>query len=157
MASEVERELSLWGLEVKAGFRFGRFRSSSNLESSPNRSSFQHSFLRRCKERKVGMIVRSIIRCSATRRLPVCRPRILQVKPRRYSTSTSSIPVPNGSSTASMLGVFTNELDRIAPKFEIHGSQIQILRTPSEFYETFKVRYRRRCGWMCADRSSPRS
>jgi hypothetical protein len=40
-----------------------------------------------------------------------------------------------------MLGAFTNELDRIAPKFEIHGSQIQILRSPTEFYETLKVRY----------------
>lgn len=38
-----------------------------------------------------------------------------------------------------MLGAFTNELDRIAPKFEVHGSQIQILRTPGEFYETLKV------------------
>jgi CDP-diacylglycerol--glycerol-3-phosphate 3-phosphatidyltransferase len=38
-----------------------------------------------------------------------------------------------------MLGAFTSELDRIAPKFEIEGSQIQILRTPSEFYETLKV------------------
>jgi hypothetical protein len=39
-----------------------------------------------------------------------------------------------------MLGAFTSELDRIAPKFEIQGSQIQILRTPSEFYEMLKVR-----------------
>jgi hypothetical protein len=38
-----------------------------------------------------------------------------------------------------MLGAFTSELDKIAPKFEIQGSQIQILRTPSEFYETLKV------------------
>ncbi|KAF4636708.1 hypothetical protein G7Y89_g1394 [Cudoniella acicularis] len=38
-----------------------------------------------------------------------------------------------------MLGAFTNELDRIAPKFEIQGSQIHILRTPSEFYEALKI------------------
>jgi CDP-diacylglycerol--glycerol-3-phosphate 3-phosphatidyltransferase len=38
-----------------------------------------------------------------------------------------------------MIGAFTNELDRIAPKFEIHGSQIQILQEPKEFYETLKV------------------
>jgi len=88
---------------------------------------------------KVAMIVRGIARCSATRRLIVCRPRLLQAKPRRYSTSTSSTPAPNGASQASMLGAFTSELDRIAPKFEIQGSQIQILRTPSEFYETLKV------------------
>jgi len=32
-----------------------------------------------------------------------------------------------------MIGAFTNELDRI------HGSQIQILQEPKEFYETLKV------------------
>ena len=85
------------------------------------------------------MIVRSIVRCSATRRLPVCRPRLLNAKPRRFSTSSSSPTSPNGASEASMLGAFTSELDRIAPKFEIQGSQIQILRTPTEFYETLKV------------------
>lgn len=37
-----------------------------------------------------------------------------------------------------MIGAFTNELDHIAPKFEIHGSQIQILQEPKEFYETLK-------------------
>ncbi|KAK0099914.1 CDP-diacylglycerol--glycerol-3-phosphate 3-phosphatidyltransferase [Cadophora gregata] len=39
-----------------------------------------------------------------------------------------------------MLGAFTNELDRIAPKFQIQGSQIQILRSPAEFYETLKAK-----------------
>jgi len=38
-----------------------------------------------------------------------------------------------------MLGAFTNELDKIAPRFEVQGSQIHILRSPSEFYETLKV------------------
>ena len=45
----------------------------------------------------------------------------------------------SNTSPAAMLGAFTNELDRIAPKFEIHGSQINILRSPAEFYETLKV------------------
>ncbi|KAE8446646.1 hypothetical protein EG329_011839 [Mollisiaceae sp. DMI_Dod_QoI] len=56
----------------------------------------------------------------------------------KYSTSASSVAAPSSPSPASMLGAFTNELDRIAPKFEVHGSQINILRTPSEFYETLK-------------------
>jgi CDP-diacylglycerol--glycerol-3-phosphate 3-phosphatidyltransferase len=85
------------------------------------------------------MIVRSTIRCFATRRLQICWPRSLQVKQRRYSTSTSSVATCNGFSHTSMLGLFTNELDRIAPRFEINGSQIGILRSPSEFYETLKV------------------
>ncbi|KAH6684483.1 CDP-diacylglycerol-glycerol-3-phosphate 3-phosphatidyltransferas-like protein [Halenospora varia] len=86
------------------------------------------------------MIIRSCIRCTATRRLQVCRPRILQAKQRRFSTSTPHATNANASSTASMLGAFTNELDRIAPKFEVHGSQIHVLRTPSDFYETLKAK-----------------
>jgi hypothetical protein len=38
-----------------------------------------------------------------------------------------------------MLGTFMNELDRISPRFDIQGSQIRILQSPSEFYETLKV------------------
>lgn len=89
--------------------------------------------------RTVAMIIRSITRCSATRRIPVVRPRMLQVKPRRYSSSSSTVATSNGASQVSMLGAFTNEMDRIAPRFEIQGSQIQILRMPSEFYDTLKV------------------
>ncbi|KAM3081493.1 CDP-diacylglycerol--glycerol-3-phosphate 3-phosphatidyltransferase [Clarireedia jacksonii] len=37
-----------------------------------------------------------------------------------------------------MLGAFTTECDKIAPRFEVEASQIQILRTPSEFYDTLK-------------------
>lgn len=85
------------------------------------------------------MIVRSALRCSATRRLQVCRPRLLHVELRKYSTSTLSAANSPGSSPASILGAFENELDKIAPRFEIHGSRIQILRSPSEFYETLKV------------------
>lgn len=86
------------------------------------------------------MIVRRVIRFPATRRFQVCsRTRILPAKPRQYSTSTSSTTAATPVSTPSMLGAFTNELDKIAPKFEIHGSQIQILRSPAEFYETLKV------------------
>lgn len=39
-----------------------------------------------------------------------------------------------------MLAPFLGDLDRIAPCFNVHGSQIRILKTPSEFYETLKVR-----------------
>ncbi|EKD13490.1 uncharacterized protein L3040_008643 [Drepanopeziza brunnea f. sp. 'multigermtubi'] len=64
---------------------------------------------------------------------------MLKANQRRYSTSTSSLANSAGStSPASMLGAFTNELDRIAPRFHIQGSQINILRSPSEFYQTLK-------------------
>ena len=82
---------------------------------------------------------------------------MLQAKPRRISTSSSAVSTPNGALQASMLGAFTSELDRIAPKFEIQGSQIQILRTPSEFYETLKVCSVMKFGeGICADGSRPR-
>ncbi|ESZ94992.1 hypothetical protein SBOR_4612 [Sclerotinia borealis F-4128] len=62
------------------------------------------------------------------------------MKQRTLSTSTGTTAIaPTAPSSASILGAFTNECDKIAPKFEVHGSQIQILRTPSEFYETLKI------------------
>lgn len=42
-------------------------------------------------------------------------------------------------SHASMLASITTDLDKIAPRFEVQPEQIEILRTPSEFYETLKV------------------
>lgn len=38
-----------------------------------------------------------------------------------------------------MLVPLANELDRIAPYFDIKGSQIRIIKTPADFYETLKV------------------
>lgn len=84
------------------------------------------------------MITRSVVRYSNTRGRQVFRAQLFRVNHCRYSTSTQT-PVSHGTSLAPGLGVFTNELDRIAPKFEIAGSQVRILRTPAEFYETLKV------------------
>ncbi|CAO2649538.1 Nn.00g069230.m01.CDS01 [Neocucurbitaria sp. VM-36] len=41
-------------------------------------------------------------------------------------------------SQASMLATITTDLDKIAPSFEIQPEQIQIIKTPAEFYETLK-------------------
>lgn len=38
-----------------------------------------------------------------------------------------------------MFAGVTAELDKIAPKFEVRGEQIRILRGPAEFYEVLKV------------------
>jgi CDP-diacylglycerol--glycerol-3-phosphate 3-phosphatidyltransferase len=85
------------------------------------------------------MIARSVIRCSATRRSLTClKPRHIRAKQRRYST-TAQVHSPEGASQASVLGAFTNELDKIAPRFDLEGSQIQILRSPADFYNTLKV------------------
>ncbi|CAE7009564.1 hypothetical protein HRS9139_01594 [Pyrenophora teres f. teres] len=41
-------------------------------------------------------------------------------------------------SQASMLATITSDLDRIAPRFEMRPEQIEIIQTPTEFYETLK-------------------
>ncbi|KAG4034367.1 hypothetical protein MFRU_003g03350 [Monilinia fructicola] len=85
------------------------------------------------------MIIRSITRCARTRKVPSFQLPVQRMKQRAHSTSASSTATaPTAPSSASILGAFTNDCDKIAPKFEVHGSQIQILRTPSEFYETLK-------------------
>ncbi|KAL2132836.1 hypothetical protein VTI74DRAFT_3235 [Chaetomium olivicolor] len=45
-------------------------------------------------------------------------------------------------SSAGMLAPFVGELDRIAPSFRINGSQIRVLQSPAEFYETLKDKIR---------------
>lgn len=42
-----------------------------------------------------------------------------------------------------MLAPFVGELDRIAPSFKVNGSQIQVLQSPAEFYETLKEKIRK--------------
>ena len=49
----------------------------------------------------------------------------------------------NSTSQAGMLAPFTTELDKIAPSFRVHGSQITVLQTPAEFYETLKDKIRK--------------
>ncbi|EEH06145.1 CDP-diacylglycerol-glycerol-3-phosphate 3-phosphatidyltransferase [Histoplasma capsulatum G186AR] len=52
-----------------------------------------------------------------------------------YQTQSTSSP-------ASPLGVITAELDNIAPRFEIQPSQISILDSPANFYDTLKDKIR---------------
>lgn len=57
---------------------------------------------------------------------------------RRYSNS-SVAPPADAPSPAAALGGLTSELDRLSPRFDIPASQIQIIQSPSEFYETLKA------------------
>ncbi|KAI9837508.1 MAG: hypothetical protein M1819_007158 [Sarea resinae] len=57
--------------------------------------------------------------------------------------STSSESQFNSSppqSSASVLGSLSSELDRLAPRFDVEASQIRILQSPSQFYETLKTK-----------------
>lgn len=59
---------------------------------------------------------------------------------RRYTTANApSTAASTSQSQASMLATITTDLDKIAPRFEVQPEQIEILRTPSEFFETLKV------------------
>ena len=49
-------------------------------------------------------------------------------------------PQASNANSVGALAPFVTELDRLAPSFDIRGEQIQIIRTPAEFYETLKVR-----------------
>ncbi|KAI0157912.1 hypothetical protein GGR52DRAFT_180597 [Hypoxylon sp. FL1284] len=87
------------------------------------------------------MISRGALRCCARLRPALARPasRHSPKSCRRYSMPSS--PPPSApTNSVGMLAPFTNELDKIAPSFRINGSQIQIIKTPSDFYETLKVR-----------------
>ncbi|OBT48332.1 hypothetical protein VE00_01185 [Pseudogymnoascus sp. WSF 3629] len=92
------------------------------------------------------MLARSLLRCAAPRRI-VSRQWPRAAKGRRYSTASSSVSGGGVQSTAGqgapMLAAFTEELDKIAPRFDIRGDQVKVLRTPSEFYETLKDKIRK--------------
>lgn len=91
------------------------------------------------------MIVRGASRCATKLRAPLSRSRPSFAQPpqrRRYAMPSSSPTSSGTGSQVGMLAPFMNELDRIAPSFDINGSQIKVFRTPTDFYETLKVRCR---------------
>ncbi|KAJ5223586.1 CDP-diacylglycerol--glycerol-3-phosphate 3-phosphatidyltransferase [Penicillium chermesinum] len=69
-----------------------------------------------------------------------CRPAARRkVCGRKFSAS----PVSQAATSApSPLGGITVELDRIAPRFEINASQVDILNSPASFYSTLKNKIR---------------
>ncbi|KAI1767516.1 hypothetical protein GGR53DRAFT_113789 [Hypoxylon sp. FL1150] len=89
------------------------------------------------------MIARGSSRCCLKLRPRLSQPltRHSQQSCRRYTTPAGPTPAAPTSSTG-MLAPFTNELDKIAPSFRIAGSQIHIIKTPTDFYETLKARIR---------------
>ena len=87
------------------------------------------------------MILRSFARCTRCRTSCHTRWRRQLAQQRRgYSASTPQPPATNGQSPESVLGTLTTELDKLAPRFEVNGNQIHIIRTPKDFYETLKTR-----------------
>jgi len=89
------------------------------------------------------MIIRSLIRAQGPRSSIKHTFRVSSrhsQATRRYSTANApSMSSSAPQSQASMLATITTDLDKIAPRFEVQPEQIEILRTPAEFYETLKV------------------
>ncbi|WEW56599.1 CDP-diacylglycerol--glycerol-3-phosphate 3-phosphatidyltransferase [Emydomyces testavorans] len=81
--------------------------------------------------------------------LPCCRRRAVQVsiRVRKFTSNTNTAAATASyAGSSSPLGALTVELDRIAPRFEIHASHITIIDSPSSFYKTLKhkIRHARR-------------
>lgn len=59
---------------------------------------------------------------------------------RRHASSASAPNISTTPQPNAALTTLTNELDRIAPRFEIAGDDIEILHAPADFYDVLKVR-----------------
>lgn len=68
--------------------------------------------------------------------------RVTKIQQARHYATTGAAQASSTMSSAGMLAPFVSELDKIAPSFPIHGSQVRILQTPAEFYETLKDKIR---------------
>lgn len=86
-----------------------------------------------------GILKEMIVRSFGVQTLRQCtrRPQASRAIIRKFSTpslaSESSAPAAHP-----LVGV-TSQFDHVAPRFEIEPSQIEILNSPSAFYETLKV------------------
>ena len=82
--------------------------------------------------RSVG--VRALRQCTRSG-----KPQISRIGIRRFSTPTpAAADAPNAG--AHPLAGVASEFDRVAPRVEIEPSNIHILSSPSEFYETLKTK-----------------
>ena len=89
------------------------------------------------------MFARGLVACS--RGVAACEAqsfaRCSRLSKRRYSSNAPDIPVPSADSSSPIaaLAGLNSELDKLTPRFDIDANQIQIIRTPADFYETLKV------------------
>ncbi|KAK7532703.1 hypothetical protein IWX49DRAFT_625407 [Phyllosticta citricarpa] len=90
------------------------------------------------------MFARGIVRCACLRSPAHSLNRAASgaqaVKRYSSSSATAASSPAAAQSGASLLGSLTTELDKISPRFEVQPEQIEILKTPSEFYETLKTK-----------------
>jgi hypothetical protein len=84
------------------------------------------------------MFARCVPRQAARRVVRSIRSSHQMPMKRRYSNS-SVAPTTSSPSPGAALGGLNTELDKLSPRFDISSSQIEILRSPSDFYETLKA------------------
>ena len=64
------------------------------------------------------------------------------VRVQRRCASTASTPgcgSPAANTHVSQIAVITNELDKLSPRFDVPAESIEILQSPTEFYEALKA------------------
>jgi CDP-diacylglycerol--glycerol-3-phosphate 3-phosphatidyltransferase len=113
----------------------------SLFETGSFQKSYFWSSIARCNAIFVAMLARSCCRCVGRARMQPRPHRLsaMRAQQRNYSASAASAPT-HGVSKIGALAPFASELDKLAPSIDLRGEQIQILKTPAEFYETLKVR-----------------
>lgn len=90
------------------------------------------------------MITRRALTCLRTGRLTKpCRSKRNYGRIQRRLSSSTGAPTATPStpqSPAAALASITGELDKLSPRFDVSADSIEIIRSPSEFYETLKAK-----------------
>ncbi|KAI6793444.1 hypothetical protein KC360_g2109 [Hortaea werneckii] len=89
------------------------------------------------------MLPRRAVTCLSTSRLSLkCGKAIKNGRPQRRLSSTSASSAAGTpltvASPAAPLASITGELDKLTPRFDVSADDIEILRSPSDFFETLK-------------------
>lgn len=92
--------------------------------------------IKRCSLLRVGRVA-SHIKLGSTR--AGLRKPLRSATTRRYASSASRTSPAPASDVVSPLVGLSDELNRIAPRFDVDADDVQILRGPTEFYKVLKV------------------
>jgi len=79
------------------------------------------------------------LKCSRAQQRFLLRNRHGSLQRRKASTTSTTTPVESASSVSPLAGI-TAELDKLTPRFDISADAIEILKEPSDFYETLKAK-----------------
>ena len=86
-----------------------------------------------------GGSARALRQCSRIH--PARFPSVRLPWKRQLTTSSVPVPVSTAAKAHPWAGV-TSQIDHVAPRFEVDASQIEIIDSPTAFYETLKRKIR---------------